>query len=195
VFFKTAFNGSFQEGTGQDMSLPEDDVQIFRIYQTWLNTGQLRYNFDKEECWLHLGKLWIFADKICSTRLMNKTVDAFFEVVTKNSDLPFADPETVNYVFGKTMPGSPLRRMFVRIFLSYGYILDDDEMNAYPREFLATALRKAMSKTKIMLSVAPPVTEYYHEDCCGPCCKHGSVAEPISSSAHPECLVRTGEDI
>jgi len=177
------------------MSLPEDDIQIFRVYQTWLNTGQLRYNFDEEECWLHLGKLWIFADKIRSPRLKNTTVDAIFEVVTKNSDISFAEPETVDFVFPETMPNPALRRMFVHLFLHLGHIPKHANMELYPQPFLATALRKAMSKTKIKLSVAPPVSAYYHEDCCGPCCKHGSVAEPMSSSAHPECLVRTGEDI
>jgi len=152
------------------MSLPEDDVQIFGIYQTWLNTDQLRYNFDEEECWLHLGKLWIFADKICSPRLKNKTVDALFEVVTKNSEVPFAEPETVDYVYGETMQGSVLRMIFIRIFLYLGHAEDDHKMHSYPQQFLAIALRMAMSRLNRKSPWALPVSARYHQDCCEPCC-------------------------
>ncbi len=192
-FFKTAFNGSFQEGNDQSMSLPEDDVQIFRIYRAWVYTGQLRYNFDEEECWLHLGKLWIFADKICSPRLKNKTLDAFFELITKNREVPFAKPETVDYVYGKTMPDSALRRIFVRLFLYLYSTSGGDKMDLYPQEFLAMALRKAMFRIKTKSSGALPASSAYHEDCSGTCCKHRSIAEPMSSSAHNKSLPRAAE--
>jgi len=194
-FFKTAFNGSFQEGNDQSMSLPEDDVQIFRIYRAWVYTGQLRYNFDEEECWLHLGKLWIFADKICSPRLKNKTLDAFFELITKNREVPFPKPETVDYVYGKTMPDSALRRIFVRLFLYLYSTSGADKMDLYPQEFLAMALRKAMFRIKTKSSGALPASSTYHEDCSETCCKHRSIAEPMSSSAHNKSLPRGAAEI
>lgn len=194
-FFKTAFNGSFQEGNDQNLSLPEDDVQIFRIYRAWVYTGQLQYNFDEEECWLHLGKLWIFADKVCSPRLKNKTLDAFFELVLNNSEVPFAKPETVGYVYDKTMPGSALRRIFVRLYLHLGYTSGDKKMDMYPQEFLAIALRKAMSRMKTMASGALPASSAYHEECCGLCCKNRSIIEPKSSSVHTKSLPRGAAEI
>lgn len=189
-FFKTAFTGSFREGNDQNMSLPEDDVQIFTIYRAWVYTGQLRYNFDEEECWLHLGKLWIFADKVCSPQLKNKTLDAFFELVTRNSEVPFARPETVGYVYDKTMPGSALRNIFVRLFLHLGYTSGDQKMDLYPQEFLAVALRKAMSRLKTMTSSTLPASSAYHEDCCGQCCKKRSITEPKTSRGHSKSLPR-----
>lgn len=111
-------------------------------------TGQLRYNFDEEECWLHLGKLWIFADKICSPRLKNKTLDAFFELITKNSEVPFAKPETVDYVYGKTMPDSALRRIFVRLFLYLYSTSGGDKMDLYSQEFLAMCPEKGHVQDK-----------------------------------------------
>ena len=149
------------------MSLPDDDVQIFRVYQSWLNTGELRYNFDNEDMWLHLAKLWIFADKICSTVLKNRTIDAFFDIVTKNSDISFANADTVRFVFEHTMPKCPLRRVFARLFLWLGDC--PKPLSAYPVEFLEVPLKICMRLYPRQTS-HPPDRRIYHEACLEPCC-------------------------
>ena len=112
-FFKAALEGNFKEGDEQTVSLPEDDVGTFKIYQTWLNTTQLRYNFDQVESWLCFAKLWVFADKIGSNALKNETIDAICLTVKKNPHLDWASPQAVCYTFDNTSSISPLRNLVV----------------------------------------------------------------------------------
>ncbi|KAL8967397.1 MAG: hypothetical protein Q9183_002937 [Haloplaca sp. 2 TL-2023] len=142
AFFKTALDGSFSEGTTQEISLPEDDVHTFRIYQTWLITGELRYNFDDEGLWLTLSKLWIFADKICSPRFENRIIDAIFDILAENDNenLPVASADTVHYVYDHTVKGSRLRRLFTRCFIQLAP--QNKRLVAYPSEFLAAVISR-----------------------------------------------------
>ena len=147
AFFKTALNGSFSEGTTQEISLPEDHVQTFRIYQTWLLTGELRYNFDDEGLWLTLARLWIFADKICSPRFENSIVDAFFDILTENDNesVPVASADAVHYVYDHTVHGSRLRRLFTRFFIQLAP--KKTRLVEYPTEFLAAIISRMRSDT------------------------------------------------
>ncbi|KAL8824096.1 MAG: hypothetical protein Q9191_005306 [Dirinaria sp. TL-2023a] len=139
-FFRAALGGSFAESREQKVSLPEDEVSVFKVYQTWLNAQELRYTFDHEDWWLHLSKLWIFADRMCAYQFSNEIVDAFFKVFFDNTQLDFATPKVVDYVYENTASHSALRRIFVRFYLQLAYRTID--LRSYPQEFLATVLRK-----------------------------------------------------
>ena len=157
------------------MSLPDDEVHIFKVYEAWLNSKELRYNFDEEECWLHLAKLWIFADKICSFQLKNKVTDAFYDVVSQNKDLSFAKPDVVHFIYEHTSPNSSLRSIICYLFYfteccRATYIL-------YPQEFLAWTLRTAMKTLNSKRSKTPRGSEKYHEKCLEPCCKESMQSE------------------
>ena len=176
-FFETAFNSSFREANEQEISLPDDDVQIFKIYQTWLNKGELRYNFDDEEWWLRLAKLWIFADKIRSIRLKNKTIDAFFDIINDNEEITFADTKTVHFVYENTAWDSPLRRIFVRFYLHLTPL--EEPPSLYPQEFLAAVVSKVLHYESVWrptrmgqdLRILGRRSEAFHEDCAEDCCK------------------------
>ncbi|KAL8792219.1 MAG: hypothetical protein Q9195_005175 [Heterodermia aff. obscurata] len=111
TFFKAALQGSFKEGNEQTVSLPEDDVETFKIYQTWLHTKKLRYNFDHVEWWLCFAKLWVFADKMGSTSLQNDTIDAICATIRQNDTLPWASPSAVCFIFDNTSTGCPIRKL------------------------------------------------------------------------------------
>ncbi|KAL8868199.1 MAG: hypothetical protein Q9174_005145, partial [Haloplaca sp. 1 TL-2023] len=147
AFFKTALDGFFTEGKTQEISLPEDYVQTFRVYQTWLQTGELRYNFDEEGLWLTLGKLWIFADKMCSPRFGNRIVDAIFDTLAqnKNESVPVPDVDTVHYIYDNTVKKSKLRRIFTRVFIMLAPT--NACLTAYPIEFLAEVIARISSDT------------------------------------------------
>lgn len=155
--------------------LPDDDVQVFKVYQTWLNTGSLRYIFDheKEEWWLHLAKLWIFTDKIRSPRLRNRVTDAFFDIVARNGsnvdkNFAYAQAGTVDYVYSNTYRGSPLRMIFVELYL---YLSPSNtSMRRYHPEFLATTLKEAMTNKGPPRNKLPR-SALYHMDCEDSCCK------------------------
>lgn len=139
-FFKAAFEGQFLEATKQTVSLPEDDVDTFKIYQTWLTTTQLRYNFDDGDWWLCFTKLWVFADKIGAVTLRNKVMDAMLDTVKKHPETPRASPHAVIYMY-ETMSGDcPVLTVFLTHFLSSTTTRKDftwRELRAYPSAFLA----------------------------------------------------------
>lgn len=179
-FFRAALTGSFAESQQQKVSLPEDEVSVFKVYQTWLNAQELRYTFDHEDWWLHLSKLWIFADRMCAYQFSNKIVDAFFKVFFDNTELDFATPKVVNYVYENTASHSALRRIFVRFYLQLAYRTID--LRSYPQEFLATVLRKLTAdkgyeryfKATQSAIINKDSSHLYHSNCGKICCKENT---------------------
>lgn len=176
-FFKAALNSSFVEGKEQSISFPEDDVAVFKVYLTWLNLKTLRFNFDHEEWWCYLAKLWIFADKICAPKFMNKVVDAFFEVFFDNRDISFASAGAVHYVYEHTSTDSALRRIFVRFFLQM--TMKNINLQPYPHDFVVGVVSKILvnegCRQQIKTAQASIMTKshsrIYHQQCGNPCCK------------------------
>ena len=176
-FFKAMLNSPFREGEEQSASLEEDEVPVFKVYQTWLNTHQLRYNFDSDEWWLHLSKLWIFADKIQASNFKNRVVDSFFSVFVGNLGLAFATADTVNYVYDNTTVVSYLRRLFIRFYL---HMFDHKiDLARYPHEFILEALTKITKdggcRNQIRAMQGAMDTKrspMYHEECLDPCCRN-----------------------
>lgn len=176
-FFRAALAGSFIEGESQTVSLPEDEVPVFKVYQTWLNAQELRYTFDHEDWWLHLAKLWIFADKVCAYQFSNKVVDAFFKVFFDNTKLNFATAKVVNHVYDHTSSQSVLRRIFVRFFLQMADKPID--LRFYPQDFLASVLHKLTAdkgyekyfKAKQVAIIHRANSYVYHQNCLKACCK------------------------
>ena len=98
----------------QKISLLEDDVQLFRTYQTLPDPRKLRYNFDSKDCWLHLTELWIFADKVCSSGLKKKSVDSLFKTFTKRIIVPSADPKNRTLCLRAYTKGSAIKSHLCR---------------------------------------------------------------------------------
>ena len=170
-------NGPFREGEEQSASLEEDEVPVFKMYQTWLNTHQLRYNLDGDEWWLHLSKLWVFADKIQASGFKNRVVDSFFSVFVANLGLTFATADTVTYVHDNTTVVSYFRRLFIRFYL---HMFDPKiDMTPYPLEFISQVLKKitmnegCRNQIRAMNGVMDMKrSHFYHEECPDPCCKN-----------------------
>ena len=176
-FFKAALNGSFKEGDEQAVSLPEDDVETFKIYQTWLNTTQLRYNFDHVEWWLCFAQLWVFADKIGSTALKNKTIDAICATVRDNCHLDWASPRAVCYTFDNTSTGSHLRWLVVcHAFVTTRKDITRNDLEIYPMAFLSRltsyALRNIPISQETLTSSIAKIFDgpRYHLECSDKCC-------------------------
>ena len=169
-------NGPFKEGEEQSASLEEDEVPVFKVYQTWLNTHELRYNFDSDDWWLHLSKLWIFADKIQASNFKNLIIDSFFNVFIANPGLTFATADTVSYVYDNTTSVSCLRRLFIRFYM---HMVDHKiDLTPYPHDFIIAALIKitkdknCRNQVKAMHGAIDAKRSYfYHDECLDPCCK------------------------
>ena len=179
-FFKAALEGNFKEGNAQTVSLPEDDVETFKIYQTWLNTMQLRYNFDHVEWWLCFAKLWVLADKIGSTALKNRTVDAICATIKHNPKLDWVSSHAVCYTFDNTSWDSPLRILVVsHALITSKKSPHNHELEDYPMTYVSSIawylLRHAQSRgsweTQIDKIEKEVEGRLFHEDCSDDCCR------------------------
>lgn len=71
--------------------------------------------------------------------------------MTKNNDVGLASADIVQFLFDNTTSRSPLRKVFVRLFLRLGSYelelhLNIDMLSLYPPGFLALTLNKAMAR-------------------------------------------------
>lgn len=114
-FFRATFQGSFIEASSGNVELPDDDVEVFKIFESWLYTGSvgLMSNVAGHQP-SKLVKLYILADKIEIPAIQKETLETLRERAVRNLDL--CDPDTIHLAFENTPPGSPLRRLLVDVF-------------------------------------------------------------------------------
>lgn len=182
-FFKTTFESksSTREGAKQAVTLPNYGVEVFKIYQSWLNTMQVRYNFDDgENWWVRFVKLWTFADNIGSTTLKNTIAEAIQATICQNSSIRCPSPKIVTYTYDQTSDDSPLRELLVRMFLHRSYCYEP-KLEDYPADFvrkLAGFLLTHARNCSRYCGRAKGYTEeipftVIHRDCTSKCCKEG----------------------
>lgn len=151
-------------------------MEVFKIYQTFLNTTRLHYNFDDEEWWLCFAKLWVFADKIGSPSLKKHTLQAMVNTMKDNPSLPCASPRAVAYTMDKTCLGSPLGMALVRHFLvQAGTLVSMPKLDEYPQVFVSEMLQHLLNhaqRCRMWRHNFDPETVWTEPDgeCTGSCC-------------------------
>lgn len=175
-FFKTAFERFPRKDVVQTVSLPGDDVETFKIYQTFLTTTRLRYNFDGEEWWMCFAKLWVFAHKIGSPSLKKHTMQAMVNTMTNNASLPCASPQAVAYTLDKTCLSSPLGMALIKHFLVQAGTTDwIPKLEEYPQVFVIEMLQHLLNharRCKMWRYIFDPETIWTEPDseCTRSCC-------------------------
>lgn len=119
AYFRVAFEGNFIEAQEQALLLPEDDVEVYELFQFWLYSGKL---LDTGESIADLKPgllvdLYIFAETRCILQLQDLTMDALINHVHETQMFPIGK---ISYVYGSTTETSPLRRLFVDVFALRG---------------------------------------------------------------------------
>lgn len=116
--FRAALNSPFREGIEGVVNLRSDDVETFHAFYSWLYTQRLfdpPSNVPKEEIPLsieRLCRLFVFGDARGVARLRNAAIDAIVNKIGNTWKMP---NKQTSYVYENTIPGSPLRRLFVDI--------------------------------------------------------------------------------
>ena len=174
-FFRATLDGSFNEAENNVVDLPEDDVEVFKDFETWLYTKKLLNVKKVTQKSLHLIKVFIFADKIRVLGLKNATLDKLRMRATKDHIAP-ATPDAIHYAWENTAAGSPLRRLLTDIF-AYNVKPEsaEEDILAYPIEFIADVTIVNMRRLPIRLKdeIAPfehDATSYHEHDSSCSCC-------------------------
>ncbi|CAD0115154.1 unnamed protein product [Aureobasidium uvarum] len=104
-YFRGAFDGSFKEAAERKLSLPDERVDIFDIFNQFIYTRSLdEHDLDCHE----LIELWLFGDKFLVPWIQNAAMDAL-EYLSIN-DCPGYE---VRAIWKRTMPSAPLRKFIL----------------------------------------------------------------------------------
>ncbi|KAI4174908.1 MAG: hypothetical protein LQ343_001935 [Gyalolechia ehrenbergii] len=180
TYFRAAFEGSFKEAAEQSLHLANDDPECFAYYILWIYNQPLEYissNLDRKPTLGDYCYLYILADKLGSEPLQNLVIDIIHEcAVTSRHEHTRLEPDTVNYVWGHTLPGSQLRVILVDLMAWQNGIDGLPDLVKAEPEFLFEVLKICSQRLPLRLKdeVGPfdkdkCQTYHTHRDGTGPC--------------------------
>lgn len=143
--------GEWKETQERIIPLPEDDPNIFSIYQQWLYTSLVHTRYHValstiDDEYRTLVKAYILGEKVMDSNFKDSLADAIIE---KLRSLRKFDTSLTSLVFDNTPPASPLRRLWLDAYYIFGSsewlnasLVDDDD--AISPEFMAEFSRYQM---------------------------------------------------
>ncbi len=118
-FFRAALTGDWEESKSQEVQLPEDDPAAFEMFAHWLYFTEL--NFGKNDgAFISLSKAWLLGDKLQAIAFKIAVIN---ELVSSLDKIRIQmNGKTINNIYSRTLPGAPLRRLMVDVFIWEGKI-------------------------------------------------------------------------
>lgn len=108
-YFRGAFNSSFKEAVESKLTLPDEQVDVFNVFNKFIYTRQL-CDEDVDLTWQLIIEVWLFGDKHIIPALQNKVMDTYIAMNAKSKTIPVGQLQTI---YDNTLHGSPLRRIVV----------------------------------------------------------------------------------
>ncbi|KAK6000380.1 hypothetical protein QM012_003626 [Aureobasidium pullulans] len=109
-YFRAAFNGSFAEATERKISLLQERVDVFNVFNKFIYTRCLSDETDTEISWELLIRVWLFGDRHLIPALQNHVMNTMIEKSAKEKVIP---NQHLNLIYKNTLIGSPLRKILV----------------------------------------------------------------------------------
>jgi len=126
-YFKGALEGGFKEAESRTVTLPEDDVEVFEIFFSWLYTRSLfkreHDNLSIPLSWSLLLQVHCFADMRGVPRLQNMSSDAIIDKVANEWRFPH---NRFAYIYANTPHKAPLRTLAVDMIIFTGILVEID---------------------------------------------------------------------
>lgn len=121
-FVRLALVGEWKEAHERTIPLPEDDPDVFSVYQHYLYSGLIhtRYNnafSKKDDEYRMLVRAYILGEKIMDQDFKDSITDAIIE---KLRSLRRFDASLTSLVFDNTPSTSPLRRLWMDAYYHFG---------------------------------------------------------------------------
>ena len=100
----------------QTMDLVEDDALVFDQFSNWLYIGKV--NLPAEDSYgMRYVQIYVTAEKYGMVNLKNYLICHLFRKAQRGPIIPAMD--IVKYVYSTTPSSSPLRKLFVELYLAY----------------------------------------------------------------------------
>ncbi|KUJ17041.1 uncharacterized protein LY89DRAFT_718733 [Mollisia scopiformis] len=128
TFFDRMFNGGFREASTQSASLPEDNIDAFKVYVTWLYRNIIEVP-KKAPIAPVLIRLFAFAEKYCLEELVDNTMDYLVGHLHDKNAIPWLDLMVSSYA--STHTKSKLRILMSRINLYVALRYTDAKWEAF----------------------------------------------------------------
>jgi len=121
-FVRLALRGEWKEASTRRVSLPDDEPDVFSVYQQWLYNGLIHtilgFVLEPDDEYELLVKAYIFGEKIVDVAFKNSVVDAITEKVNQFG----LNTRLTSLVFDDTAPASPLRRLWLDVYYHLGKV-------------------------------------------------------------------------
>lgn len=191
-FFNKALGNEWKEATERVVKLPEDKLDIFRLYMHWLYcdtipTKTTKPKLDNEH--KRLAKAYILGDKVQDLGFCDAIMDAIIhKMYSAGGGKGHAHPNinTIVYVYKRTLPSSKLRQVYAAL---HAYHADETWHNKWakrdelPKDFLLDMAMLYVDKSANMnpLNLFESTCKYH---------QHGS--EPCYKDAVPKEALEKG---
>jgi len=121
-FVRLALRGNWQEAQERAIPLPDDDPDVFSVYQQWLYVGLIHTRGNDalsqtDDEYRTLVKAYILGEKIMDHNFKDSIADA---IVEKLRCMRRFDTGLTNLVFDNTPSTSPLRRLWLDAYYNFG---------------------------------------------------------------------------
>lgn len=121
-FVRLSLKDGWKEGVERVIMLPDDDPDVFALYQHWLYNGALRTSGSEigikfEYEYEFLVKAYIFGDKMIDVDFKDSMIDVILE---KLRVLECFDLRLTNLVYENTTAQSKLRRLWLDVYFHAG---------------------------------------------------------------------------
>ncbi|KAI9811447.1 MAG: 40s ribosomal protein L44e [Pycnora praestabilis] len=118
TYFNSAINGNFMEAQTGIISLPDDEEDIFEIFNSWLYTGKVRDDTRGEDeghlSFQQLTHLYVFGDSKDVVKLRNAVIDELLAEI----DYQWSSPcKEIIYIYENTAETSMLRKFFIDFYI------------------------------------------------------------------------------
>ncbi|KAF2443932.1 hypothetical protein P171DRAFT_485401 [Karstenula rhodostoma CBS 690.94] len=163
-FFHASLCGDWKESHADKIELPEDDPDIFQLYNQSLYVGnvhQAEPDESSQSKYHYLGQLYVFADKMINVQAKNHVTEAIFHrlkasVIPINHDVCDELADMITMIWNVTSQDAPVRQLLIHSIADFRALYSDspppqplgqiDRLSRTPSEFLslvvATLIRK-----------------------------------------------------
>ncbi|KZF23490.1 hypothetical protein L228DRAFT_260309 [Xylona heveae TC161] len=127
-YFAEVFPEDAKKKSGHQLDLPEDDPGGFELLVKWLYQGRIDDVSDMpvERKWDYATacqKLYVLCERFNISQLKNVAMDQYRKGIHQAGLVP--DPEEIKPIYDKAAPGSPFRKLVIRI--AARQIMDPDQ--------------------------------------------------------------------
>lgn len=121
-FARLALRGVWKEAQERTIKLPEDDPEIFSVYQQWLYDGLIHTGSQTlfpatDDEYEALVKAYILGEKLMDQDFKDAIIDA---ILDKFRNMSRFDTGLTTLVLNGTPSGSPLRRLWMDVYYHFG---------------------------------------------------------------------------